>query len=224
MKYIFPFGLQAKRFCALICAMVLCLSLAACSSEEPSKDNSNAKTTTSGEKEPAAEQNAAPLLTCTYKVPIEEIYIDVPEYREMNGGYTEVFMKRDAMDQDAAYVTFTTDRRATAENAKASHEINLPYFLVNMDFLVDDANYLTIEKEEVIEINGMEVYAFEGTLNCGEDKPREQYAKGYAFVFNGIPCEIIGSVIDDAQPEELITEISTVLDAMIKTVRNTPEI
>ena len=40
-------------------------------------------------------------------------------------------------------------------------------------------------------------------------------------VKNCVPCEIIGSVIDDAQPEELITEISIILDEMIKTVRDT---
>lgn len=39
-------------------------------------------------------------------------------------------------------------------------------------------------------------------------------------VKNCVPCEIIGSVIDDAQPEELITEISIILDEMIKTVRD----
>ena len=223
MKFEFPFSFQLKRFCAMICAVVLCLSMTACGgSEQPSNDESNptdaavADTQATGEEtEPATEPYSSKLLSCTYKVPMEEIYIDVPEFQEMMSGYTELFM-----ELDSRFVSFTSDRRATAENAKEAHEINLAYFIPNLEYVAHGANYLTIVKEEMIEVNGMEVYAFEGTINYGQDNPKDYYAKGYAFVFNGVPCESVGSVIDDAQPEEMITEISIILDEMIKTVRD----
>lgn len=222
MKIKFPFGFQLKRFCAMICAMVLCMSLAACGSGEQPKTGSDATDTsvdtpaTDGATEPAAEDGGSALLPCTYKVPMEEIYVDVPEFQEMMSGYTELFI-----ELDSRYVSFTSDRRATAENAKEAHEINLAYFIPNLEYVAHGANYLTIVKEEMIDVNGMEVYAFEGTINYGQSNPKDYYAKGYAFIFNGVPCEIIGSVIDDAQPEELITEISILVDEMIKTVRDT---
>ncbi len=224
MKFEFPFSFQLKRFCAMICAVVLCLSMTACGGgDQPSNGESNptdtavVDTQATGEAtEPAPEQYGSKLLPCTYKVPMEEIYVDVPEFQEMMSGYTELFM-----ELDSRYVSFTSDRRATAENAMEAHEICSDYLIINLEYVAHGANYLTIVKEEMIEVNGMEVYAFEGTINYGQDNPRDYYAKGYAFIFNGVPCEIVGSVIDDAQPEELITEISILLDEMIKTVRDT---
>lgn len=222
MKFEFPFSFQLKRFCAMICAVVLCLSMTACGGEQPSNGESNPTDATvmdtqaTGEAtEPATEPYSSKLLSCTYKVPMEEIYIDVPEFQELMSGYTELFI-----ELGSRYVSFTSDRDATAENAKEAHEICSDYLIMNLEYVAHGANYLTIVKEEMIEVNGMEVYAFEGFINYGQDNPRDYYAKGYAFVFNGVPCEIVGSVIDDAQPEELITEISIVLDEMIKTVRD----
>ena len=44
MKFKFPFSFQLKRFCAMICAVVLCLSMTACGgSEQPSNGESNPK-------------------------------------------------------------------------------------------------------------------------------------------------------------------------------------
>lgn len=227
MKIKFPFGFQLKRFCAVVCAVALCLSLAACGSAEKPQvgtDGTDATDatapagtqTTDEATEPADGQYSSKLLPYTYKVPMVEVYVDVPELDEYMSGYTELFI-----DWDTRYVSFTADRRADAETAKEAYEICNDYLIRNLEYVAHGANYLTIMKEEVIEVNGMEVYAFEGIINYGQDHPVDCYAKGYAFVFNGVACEIVGSVIDPTQPEELVTEISILVDEMLKTVRDT---
>ena len=77
-----------------------------------------------------------------------------------------------------------------------------------------------ITKDEETTINGIDMYLFEGTINYGTDTKFDGYAKGCAFVLDGIPCEIVGSVIDKSQSQELIAEISEIVDEMTQTVRS----
>ena len=77
-----------------------------------------------------------------------------------------------------------------------------------------------ISEDEETTINGIDMYLFEGTINYGTDTKFDGYAKGCAFVLDGIPCEIVGSVIDKSQSQELIDEISEIVDEMTQTVRS----
>lgn len=209
-----------KKIFALILAIILCFSLAACGGEtkEPQNENNDTSITESKndetENNEKEEQKNSVDLSLTYKVPMKNVYVDAPNYQEIEEGYTELFIVH-----ESKYVAITSDRKSTATSVKDAHEIAFNKFKTNMQNYEGGVNSIVIEKEETKQINGIEVYCFEGKINYGKDNVYDGYAKGYAFIMDGVPCEIIGSVIDDGQSSALINEISTVVDAMIKTAR-----
>ena len=164
------------------------------------------------EEEPEKENS---LLSVTYKVPMEDIYVDAPNWQEIEEGYTELFIIH-----DSKFVAFTGARKDEAGNAKEAHEKAFAKLMQNMENYEGGINSINITKEETTTINGLEVYSFEGMINYGRDAFFDGYAKGYAFIINGIPCEIIGSVMDEAQGEDLINEVSEVVDQMMNSVRS----
>ena len=92
MKIKFPLGLYMKRCCALICAMVLCFSLAACAGDEKprtrrkDRDTSVAEDNTDEKVEFPTEESDAVDLPCIYKVPLKNIYVNAPNYQEIEEG------------------------------------------------------------------------------------------------------------------------------------------
>ena len=155
-------------------------------------------------------------MTRTYNVPLKKIYVDVPNYQEIEEAYTELFIIH-----DSRYVTVTADRRNnTAKSAKEAHDPAFSKFKLNMQNYEGGINGINITKDEETKINGIDMYLFEGTINYGTDTKFDGYAKGCAFVLDGIPCEIVGSVIDKSQSQALIDEISNIVDEMTQTVRS----
>ena len=147
---------------------------------------------------------------------MKNIYVDVPSYKELEKGYTELFIIH-----DSRYVTVTADRRNnTAKSAKEAHDPAFSKFKLNMQNYEGGINGINITKDEETKINGIDMYLFEGTINYGTDTKFDGYAKGCAFVLDGIPCEIVGSVIDKSQSQALIDEISNIVDEMTQTVRS----
>lgn len=209
-----------KKIFALILAMALCISLVACGGEtkEPQNENNDTSITESKNDETEStnkeETKDSVELSLTYKVPMKNVYVDAPNYQEIEEGYTELFIVH-----ESKYVAITSDRKSIAASVKDAHEIAFNKFKTNMQNYEGGVNGISIVKEETKQINGIEVYSFEGKINYGKDNVYDGYAKGYAFILDGVPCEIIGSVIDDSQSDALINEISAVVDAMIKTAR-----
>lgn len=206
-----------KKIIALLIAIAMVLSMAACSNN---KDNdttpsvSETDKTTSSTESKVEENNDKNLLRNTYKVPMKNIYIDTPKFQEIEQAYTELFIVH-----ASKYVAITAARRSTASDAKAAHEEAFKEFIPNMQNYEGGVNSIKIEKDEVVTINNLEVYSFEGKINYGTDTKYDGYAVGYSFIMDGIPCEIIGSVIDENQSKALIDEIHNIVDEMIKTVR-----
>ena len=115
----------------------------------------------------------------------------------------------------------TADRRNnTAKSAKEAHDPAFSKFKLNMQNYEGGINGINITKDEETKINGIDMYLFEGTINYGTDTKFDGYAKGCAFVLDGVPCEIVGSVIDKSQSQALIDEISNIVDEMTQTVRS----
>ena len=81
-------------------------------------------------------------------------------------------------------------------------------------------NSLTVKNDSTETVNGVEVYKYEGTVNCGKDTIYDAYVIGYSFIMDGVPCTITGSVIDQAQSQDMIDEIKATVEAMIKTLRS----
>lgn len=154
------------------------------------------------------------LLSGTYKVPLKNIVVDVPNYQEIEQAFTELFIVH-----DLKYVAFTSAKMSNANNTKEAHKVAFEELISNMQNYEGGINSINITKSEEIKVNGIDVYSFEGTINYGTDTKFDGYAKGYSFILDGVPCEIIGSVIDKKQDPSTIKEISSVVDAMIKTLR-----
>lgn len=208
-----------KKIVVLMMALILCLSLVACGSKEKNKINeSNSEPVSTNEQVNNKDDNPSSdfeeELTLLYKVPMKNVFINAPNYQEIEEGYTELFIVH-----ESKFVAITSDRKATANNSKDAHSIAFEKFKTNMQNYEGGVNGIAIKNEETIKINGIDVYSFEGTINYGTDNIYDGFVKGYSFVMDGIPVEILGSVIDKAQPQQLIDEISIVVEKMVKTAR-----
>lgn len=209
-----------KKTLTILIALTMLLSVSACGNSESQKPTDSAISSsqvsqTEGSSETVA-QSSSTKLSGTYNVPLKAIYVDVPNYQEIEEGYTELFIIH-----DSRYVAVTADRRNdTAKSAKEAHDPAFLKLKQNMQNYEGGINDITITKDEETTINGIDMYLFEGTINYGTDTKFDGYAKGCAFVLDGIPCEIVGSVIDKSQSQDLIDEISEIVDEMTQTVRS----
>lgn len=170
---------------------------------------------TEKKKQDTKEQKGTKLLS-TYQVPMRDIYIDVPNYQEIMQGFTELFIVA-----ESRYVAITTGEDITALDSKDAHEkIWDSYFVDNMSNYEGGINSITIEKDGTEKMNDLDVYYFEGTIQYGYDHFFDGYAVGYSFIIDDLPCEIIGSVIDESQPEDLKNEIREIVEEMMQSVRS----
>lgn len=211
-----------KKILACFLSVMMVIGCASCQSEEITENVlSENSVSEAGEdqqqisEEEAEEDEKKIELGITYQVPMKDIVIDAPYYQEIEQAYTELFMVR-----NSRYTAVTTAFRSTAADAKDAHEKAFEEFVMNMENYEGGVNSLNITKDEVTTVNGMEVYRFEGTLNYGINQIYDGYVKGYSFIMDGIPCEIIGSVVDPEQPDELIEEISQIVDGMMQSARS----
>lgn len=208
--------MKNKILLGLICGLLILGITTGCGN---SKNNDVVDTNNPTENKEQVKDNTtnntnSSLLTGTYKVPLQKIYIDVPNYQEIEVGYTELFIIH-----DSRYVSFTSAFDDKVNTSKESHEVSFNKLKANMKNYAGGINSINITKSEEIKVNGIDVYSFEGTINYGKDTKFDGYAKGYSFILDGVPCEIIGSVIDKKQDPSTIKEISSVVDEMIKTLR-----
>ena len=211
-----------KKIVIFILVTVVSVLLVACGKvSETSQSNKDEISSTEKENEETElnldqEKNNVSL-PITYKVPRKNIYINAPNYQEIEQGYTELFIVH-----ESKYVAITSDKKSTATTVKDAHDIAFAKFKTNMQNYEGGVNSISIEKEETKQINGIEVYCFEGKINYGRQNIYDGYAKGYAFIMDGVPCEIIGAVIDEDQSSALIYEIADVVDAIVMSVREEP--
>ena len=133
----------------------------------------------------------------------------------MNNGYTHVFGY-----DGTKYIAVTGVYDGDTSSLEAAHEDALGYFiqLVQNQSLI---NSLNVETDSTENINGLEVYKFEGTFNTGHKPIYDSYAIGYSFIMDDTPCNIIGYVDgEDGIDQNLVDEIKQNVEAMIYTVRS----
>lgn len=153
------------------------------------------------------------VLSDSYKVPGKNIVIDVPDYQPMEKGFTKLYILH-----GVKYVAVTANKNETETKLMKAHEVAFEKFKENIQNY-SYVNSISIKNEKKENVNGVEVYRYEGTLNCGRDTVYDAYVVGYSFIMDGVPCTITGSVIEQSQSEEMISEIRDTVDAMIKTLR-----
>lgn len=214
-----------KRLLCAVLAVLLLLSMTACG-DKPSNDvdTPNTESSQTQNKEPdntkvEDDKNDEVKFTNSYKVPGKKIVVDVPDYQEMERGYTQLYILH-----GVKYVAVTADDSVTASSIKDAHDKAFAKFKENIQnySYVNDLK-VTADAEETI--NGIQVYKYEGTLSCAldyanRDNSYDAYVIGYSFIMDGVPCTITGSVIDQAQSQDMIDEIKATVEAMIKTLRS----
>ena len=87
----------------------------------------------------------------------------------------------------------------------------------NADFSGNNNYTIVREKEETIEINGIETIKFEGYVLDHQSK--NIYVYGYAYIFNEKPNILIGYVADVNEKETLKSSIKKEIDTMMQSVR-----
>lgn len=174
---------------------------------------SESSTIIESNKESSVQQNAV-ILSDTYKVPGKKIYIDIPNYQEMEKGYTELFIVH-----GVKYIAVTAVDEEEPSALQTAHEMAFDIFRSNIQNY-SYVNELNIISDEIVTVNGIEMYKYIGNLNCGHDTIYETYAIGYSFIMDGIACNITGAVIDEGQDQEIINEITNYVEAMVQTLRS----
>ena len=183
--------------------------------EQTEQEKTSTEETAREETQKETEGQKSSLLTGTYKVPLKDIYIDTPNYHEVEEGYMQIFTV-----PDTKYVAISTQRKKSPTNVTEAHEMATEILIKGMSSHDGGVNSINITEDEVIDVNGIEVYSFEGTINYGRVNIHDGWAKGYSFIMDGIPCQIIGSVTDDSQSQEMIDEIDEIVTAMMESVRS----
>ncbi len=210
-----------KKLLCLITVIFLLLSMTACgnSTQEennnPSTDNSQSQTSNSEETNNEKDHDSNKItFTYSYKVPGKNIVIDVPNYQEIEKGFTQLYILH-----GEKYVAVTAAKNSTATELSAAHEDAFAKFKENIQNY-SYVNSLNVTQDATEKINDIEVYKYEGTMNCGKDTIYDAYVIGYSFIMDGVPCTVTGSVINQEQPADMIAEMEATVEAMIKTLRS----
>lgn len=208
-----------KKLILMAMCFVLVLSLCACGKTETTKteaQNNQAPPTegTNTDTLPEEEQQTSSLLAGTYKVPLQEIYVDVPAFNVLEEGYSRVFW-----DQGIKYIAFTCMYDDTADSLEAAHSKTLEKLFLNIasHHIV---NELGAVETKTVTINGIETYRFEGALNSGFNPVYDAYICGYSFIYQGYPCSIVGVLKDEAQPDAEAKLVEELVEAMMNSVRD----
>ena len=214
-----------KKIKVITTILIMGLSFSACGKNDKSEGPGTTQSTLSESgKVDSSEKNESDTvvsrLTGNFKVAGKNIYMKVPNYQQIECGFTRLFILN-----GERYVAVNYAKNDTASSLQQAHEIAFNQLKSGLDGF-SDINSLTVEKDSTEVINGIEVYKFIGTLNCSiglssQGKSYEAYAIGYSFIMDGIPCSIVGSVINTDQKEEDIKEITEIVEEMITTVRDT---
>ena len=203
-------------------AVSLVLCLAACNTNsddktEPTDTGSQQQTENTSEPDDTANQgdnNEKGLLSGTYKVARKDIYVDIPDFNAIEEGYTQIYL-----DGSSKYVAFTCHKAESAETVEDAHTKAYDCFKSGIDshhHINDETNLQTSS----VTINSIQTMKFEGTISAGRNPVYDAYAYGYSFVYDGLPCSIIGVVMDETQPDDEKQLVKQIVDEMMKTVRN----
>ena len=210
--------MKKKILLSLLCGLFILGISTGCGNSKVTDnngDNSNNEVENKEQvKEDTKSDNNTPLLTGTYQVPLQNIYIDTPAFHMIEAPYSNLYMVN-----DVKYVAFTCLYRENGSDSKSAMDTTFEVLKGNL-FGYHQVNHLNDVEEKNVKVNGIDTYLIKGTVNCGTDNVYDAYVYGYSFVFEGYPCSIIGVVEDPEQKQEDIDNITEIVDAMMKTVRN----
>lgn len=180
--------------------------------------NPTAANETAAPATPKADDGANELFDAYFRVPLHEIYIDVPSsFKHYNNAMTEIFQ-----DQNFKYLSITNDDGIVFDSDEEAYSEIFEGFCLYTENLntVLDTDFTIDEK---ITVNGIEARHYVGSLLCETDsEPSKQFIAGYTFVFDGVPINIAGVALEESADEALKNEIIELVDTMMKSVRTQP--
>ena len=178
------------------------------------KNESTKKDNTSSKADPTV-VDGVKLDGGIYHVPTYDIYIRVPNYHPKENGFNYLLS-----DNDNIIISIASLFSAKGSTLEQAQKDVVDNYILEMQNYAKIKN-LTIEKDEYVTINGIDMYKFEGKLNChAETGKYDLYTIGYTFIMDGIPCCVQGTVYNEDQPEEMINTTRDTVNAMIKTLRD----
>lgn len=227
-----------KRLTAIILTGVMLLGLTACSDGDKKSGNGageptevdvkitdKAAETTKEAEETEEEADDELFREWPHRIAgksAEGIFIDVPYWHEIGKGYTYLFILSGVEYVAVSWDPDYRDDDSVISSLSTVHEKTFEKFIAGVH------NYtkvkgLTATTASTETINGVEVYRYEGVLNVENKALEEIYTIGYSFVFEGMPINVIGVILDEEQDQEMIDELRTIVDAMIPTIRTTED-
>lgn len=209
-----------KKIFVSLFLIMLVFFIAACGKKDIDKNIDDNKTVSSISEEKNNSKNKTNdvandiTLPYSYKVPGKNIVIDVPNFQEMEKGFTQLYIMH-----GVKYVAVTAEKNSSATELATAHVDAFSKFKENIQNY-SYVNSLNVTSEKTETINGIEVYKYEGTMNCGKDTIYDAYVIGYSFIMDGVPCTVTGSVIEPSQGQDIIDEIKETVEVMIQTLRS----
>ena len=209
--------MKNKILLGLICGLLIVGITTGCGN---SKNNDDVDTNNPNENKEQVKDNTnnntdSSLLTGTYNVPMQKIYIDVPNYQAISSGLSRLYVVGRKLN-----IAITPNWNKTGSTLEQAHKDSFDAYVINLENYAK-IDELKIENDKNVTINGINAYRFEGKLKChGETGDYELYTIGYSFIMDGIPCSIEGTVLDKSQDKDMINEVRNTVDAMMKTVRS----
>lgn len=215
---------KMKKRILAICLVLLIICLGGCNSKK-SNENEDKENNTKVEEEvtkneteeqPSKDEpiEESSNLNGVFNVPMHSIYVNVPTtgFQELEKGFTQLYI-----EHDVKFVAITAVQTSGATEVQEAHDISLERLIMNVNNYCH-INSINIETSSTENINGVETFFFEGMIDCKEYS--NSYAIGYSFIYDEVPCNIIGVVMDPSQNEEFKTEISTMVKEMMQSVRS----
>lgn len=206
-----------KKVFIMFLTLGLVMCLASCGNQKSTENGDNSSTSEVSANTPATtstNDNTTAELLNSYKVPGKNIVVDVPNYQEIEKGFSQIYILHGEQ-----YVAVTADKNTSVATLAEAHEVAFNKFKENIQNY-SYVNSIKVNEGENKNINGIETYRYEGTLNCGRDTVYDAYVVGYSFIMDGTPCTITGSVINQEQSQDQIDEVHTLIETMIESLRS----
>ena len=208
--------MKKKILLGLICGLLIVGITTGCGNSKTNDEvDTNNPTENKEQVKDNTTNNNASLLTGTYNVPMQKIYIDVPNYQAIESGVSKLYVVGRKLN-----IAITSNWFETGSTLEQAHKDSFDAYVINLQNYAK-IDELKIENDKNVTINGINAYRFEGKLKCyDETGDYELYTIGYSFIMDGIPCSIEGTVLDKSQDKDMINEVRNTVDAMMKTVRS----
>lgn len=226
-----------KKFSLILVVIAMLFTVGGCSQEKETKtDNQTATTQNNKGSEKGNEKNKdegsdyerADFLTKTYENPNTGFYIDTPAYHEMTEGASRMW------NVDSQYFVIVAgfdSEKASIHNFKLEDVKELEDILPAVKFAIRISSYrkcyvdikdLEVENTEKMTVAGREVLRFTGhfTRELKGEIVKVRYVVGYVTFFKNYPVYVVGVNSSEDQKQEYTDEITKVVDAMIKTLRD----